>query len=202
MAHICKYRKNKEFGKLYSEHGHESVSDGRQRTDRQATERALAQQQSGFGLRLPGTGQAPLGRVCLHQAVPGMQTPMGSGVRLSEGSRGEQEGSESRRGGGGGGKEKEEKDWTKGTRHSSGLGLQLLPELSGAGPQRGLCPLGTAQGQGAAGYTYAACLGKASGKKISLPFLPNLLILALSHCRRRCQELLLLPRPNGVKTSM
>lgn len=141
MAHICKYRKNKEFGKLYSEHGHESVRDGApadRQTDRPRS-RSRRQQQSGWGL-----GRAAVSTWWSRHADPR------AGSRGAESGRGEER------------KGEEEKDRRRrrrageeGDGHSSGLGawprgLRLPPERSAAlphaEPPRGSPP--GAQGRG------------------------------------------------------
>lgn len=178
----------------YTQNTDTSLSEmGRQRTGRQTGHGAGAGGSSSRGGGSGGRLSPPGG--------PGTQTPVpGAGARRAGEER---RGKERRRrtGGGGGGLERKETGTARGwERGRGGCGCPR----SGARPCPTPSPHGAAPGSagtGAAGCTYAARLGKASGRK-SLPFPSSLLFLALSHCGRRCQELLLLPQPNGVKTSM
>lgn len=133
MAHICKYRKNKEFGKLYSEHGHESVRDGApvdRQTDRPRS-RSRRQQQFGVGARAGG---------CLHLVVPARRPP------CREQGRGERErrGEERR---GGEGQEEEEEGWRGRRRAQLGAGSVAAGAAAAPGAERGPAPRRAPTGQ-------------------------------------------------------
>lgn len=196
-------------------------------TDRPRSGRRRQQQSGlGLGVRSRWTPRGVGERsVCLHLELWGTQAPgLGGENAIHWGVGGEQERSQSRREeeesrrreeeksrrgeerkrkrrrrtGRKGRKGEGEEKRSKGVRHSLGLGLQWLPELGQALHFGKACAhLGAPEGRRLLATPVLPAWEKlVAENSLPFPLLPFPPFLVLSHCGM-CQELLLLPRPDG-----